>query len=304
MPLIMPDTKDLTSPLFLVRTWEVLSSCATFSLVSSLEYNELNKNTSQGKEFIPFNTFCMFTWCFFFILTLLIHIVSALQFHRLIPVSWKNLIVTVAVLGALMSLGACIFLSSIIVDYKMVSPLSVAAVVCSSLTFLAYFSESYILCTQAKEQRGYMGSMPGILKIFQLWGGCQMSPLVHWVLSMPPTLVPQFPWELWVTIITYAVCTLTCAVTLIVILGDCTGRCLLPFDKCMTGFSLTGVLLYMVSTAICFTEILQLREPGKSIPNKGSQLFILQTFVTSVTLLAYTLDTAFSIKLLCDRGHA
>uniref|UniRef100_A0A665UPD4 MARVEL domain-containing protein n=1 Tax=Echeneis naucrates TaxID=173247 RepID=A0A665UPD4_ECHNA len=290
MPVIVLETKDFTSPLFVVRTWEVLSSCATFSLVASLDSSELSKNSNNVNSF---RIFCMFIWCFFFTLTLLIHILSVIQFHSLIPISWKNLTMTVAVLGALMCLTTSIVFPWIIMDHQILSPCSVAAAVISSLTFLAYTSESYILCNQAHEQRGYMGSMPGLLKLLQLWGGLQMIPLV---VEMLLNGVPS--WQQWVSCLSYSVCIFMSLITLVVILGDLAGRCLLPFDRFLAVFSLIGVLLYMVATVICFTKILQQSK------NNDVELVIMETVVVSITLLAYTVDLAFSIKLLCDRSHA
>ncbi|XP_047189614.1 myeloid-associated differentiation marker-like [Scophthalmus maximus] len=302
MPVIVLEAKDFTSPLFLVRTWEVLSSCTTFSLVASLEPSEFSKNQSHHQHVNTFRIFSMFTWCFFFTLTLLIHILSVIQFHSLIPVSWKNLTMTVAVLGALMCLGASVLFPWIVMDHRVVTPRSVAAAVVSCLTFLAYTAESYVLRTQAHEQRGYMGSTAGLLKIVQLWGGCQVIPLLVEVVCGLPGVVHR--WQVLVTCTAYGVCVLMCVVTLVVILGDFAARCLLPFDKLMAGFSLIGVLFYMVATVICFTEILQLRELGQSAPNKSAELVIMEAVVASITLLAYTMDLAFSIKLLCDRSHA
>lgn len=298
MPVIVLEARDFISPLFLVRTWAVLSSCTTFSLVASLEPSGLIKNQSQLEHLNTFRIFCMFTWCFLFTVTLLIHILNVIQFHSLIPISWKNLTITVAVLGALMCLSASVIFPWIIMDHQSPSAKSVAAAVVSCLTFLAYTSESYILCTQAHEQRGYMGSKPGLLKILQLWGGYQMIPLIFCGL---PSGVKS--WQLWVSGVSYGVCVLMSLVTLVVILGDFAGRCLLPFDRFLAGFSLIGVLLYMVATVICFTKILQLRDLGQPVPNESIQLVIMETVVASITLLAYTVDLAFSIKLLCDRSH-
>lgn len=298
MPVIVLEAKDFISPLFLVRTLEVLSGCATFSLVASLE-PELNKSSSNP-DFNTFKIFCMFTWCFFFVLSLLIHILSVIQFHSLIPVSWKNLTITVAVLGGLMYFTAT-GLYFWIINNKMVSPRPVAAAVTSCLTLLAYAAESYILRTQVHEQRGYMGSLPGILKTIQLWGGCQMIPLVVEVVLGLQSRVHL--WQIWVTSVSYGVCVLMSLVTLVVIVGDLAGRCLLPFDRFLAGFSMIGVLLYMVATVICFTKILQLRDPGQQVSNESLGLVIMETVVASVTLLAYTVDLAFSIKLLCDRSH-
>lgn len=304
MPVIVLEARDFTSPLFLVRTWEVLSGCTTFSLVSLLEPSELNRNTSDHQHLNTFKIFCMFTWCFFFTLTLLIHILSVIQFHSLIPISWKNLTMTVAVLGTLMCFSASVVFPWIVMDHQSALPRPVAAAVASCLTFLAYASESYVLRTQTHEQRGYMGSMPGLLKTLQLWGSCQMIPLVVEVCRQPSGV---HSWQLWVSGVSYGVCVLMSLVTLVVILGDFAGRCLLPFDRFLAGFSLIGVLLYMMATVICFTKILQLRDVGQSstkIPSKSAELVIVETVVASITLLAYTVDLAFSIKLLCDRSHA
>lgn len=297
MPVIVLEARDFASPLFLVRTWEVLSSCVTFSLVASFELNT-RQDSNEFQLVNGFRVFCMFTWCFFFTFTLLIHILSVIQFHSLIPISWKNLTVTVAVLGALMCLSASVVFPWMIMGHQSVWPrnmaAAVAAAVASCLTFLGYTSESYILRTQTHEQRGYMGSMPGLLKILQLWGGCQMILLV---VVHTPLQSEVHSWQLWVSSMSYGVCVFMSLIILVVILGDFAGRCLLPFDRFLAGFSLIGVLLYMVATVICFTKILQLDA-------KGAELVIMETVVASITLLAYTVDLAFNIKLLCDRNHA
>lgn len=297
MPVIVLETRDFTSPMFFVRTWEVLTGCITFSLVASLDKEQLDADHRN-----TFNILCMFTWCFFFSLTLLIHILSLIQFHSLIPISWKNLVITVAVLGALMSFSASVTFPWMVMEHHRLSLHSVAAAVAACLTVLAYTSESYILCTQAHEQRGYMGSMPGLLKTLQLWGGCQMIPLVVEVINALPSLIQA--WQRWVTGVSYGVCLLMSLVTVVVILGDLAGRCPLPFDRFLAGFSLTGVLLYMVATVICFTKILQLKDVRQAFPNRGAELVIIETVVASITMLAYTVDLAFSIKLLCDRSHS
>lgn len=299
MPVIVLEARDFTSSLFLVRTWEVLSGCITFSLVASLELSHDPANVSQLNTF---RTLCMFTWCFFFGITLLIHVISVIQFHSLIPISWKNLTLTVAVLGASMSLSACVYFSWIIMNHQNPTVISVAGAVGSFLTLMAYTSESYILCNQASEQRGYMGSKWGLLKILQLWGGCQMIPLLVEVDGVLPNVVQG--WQRWVSGMCYGVCVLMSLFTLVIILGDLAGRCPLPFKKFLAAFSLIGVLLYMVATVICFTKILQLKEIGQTISSLTLGLVIMETAIASITLLAYTVDLAFSIKLLCDRSQA
>ncbi|TNN37051.1 Myeloid-associated differentiation marker [Liparis tanakae] len=292
MPVIVLEAGAFTSPLFLVRTWEVLSGCTTFSLVASLKQSN-NNSSDHHRHPDTLRIFCMSSWCFFFTLTLLIHALSVLQVHNLVPVSWKNLTVTAAVSGALMSLSAAaVFPCVVVADRQRVTPRLVAAIVASCLTFLAYASESYVLRAQASELRGYMGSMPGLLKVVPVWGGCTLLPLVVEQLCGPQA--PAHDAQLLVYGVMYGVCFLMSLVTLVVILGDFAGRCFLPFDKLLVGFSLIGVLLYALPTVICFIKVL-----GHSL---HPELLILEAVVSSLTLLAYTVDLALSIKLMCCRS--
>ncbi|KAJ0039356.1 hypothetical protein NL108_017116 [Boleophthalmus pectinirostris] len=298
MPVIVLEARDFTSPFFLIRTWIIFSTCTTFSLVASLDSVDLNKNPSH---LLTFKTFCMFIWCFFFSLTLFINILTTIQFHSLLPISWKNFTVTVAVLGALMSLSAAVIHPWLIMDNQTPTPRATAAAVTSCLTFLGYGFESCMLQRQTHDQRGYMGSKPGLLKTVQVWGGCQMIPLIVEAIHDMPSEIHG--WQLWVSVASYTTCLAMSLITLLVILGDFAAQCCLPFDRFLAGFSFMGVFLYMVAAVICFTKLLQLKDPQHNLPQRIVELFIMETVVASITLLAYTVDLAFSIKLLCDRGH-
>lgn len=299
MPVIVLEARDFANPLFVVRMCEVVSGSITIGLVATLKHPESNGVPEQD-HWSAFMILCMFTWGFFFSLTLLIHILSIIQFHNLIPISWKNLSATAAVLGTFMSFSASVFFCWIIMDHRSPSPHSVAAAVASCITVLAYASESYVICIHAGAQRGYMGSASGLLKLLQLWGSCQMLALVVEVVCELPNAVHV--WQRWVSGVSYGICILMSLIMLVVLLGDFAGRCPLPFDRFLSGFSLVGVLLYMLTTVISFTKILHLKELDQ-IQGRSSELVIMETVVSSITLLAYTVDLAFSIKLLCDRSH-
>lgn len=307
MPVIVLEASDLTSPLSLVRMWALLSGCLTFSLVASLVTPELNPDTHQPS----FRILCMFTWCLFFILTLLIHVINVIQFHSLVPISWKNLTVTVAALAALMTFSASVTFPWAVMGHEDVWPRPIAASLASCLTFLAYATEAYLIRTQTQDQNGYMASVPGLLKMLQLWGGCEMIVLV--VEQVRGALVKgtgvglaAVGWQLWVSGAVYALCLLMSLGTVMVVLGDCAGRCPLPFDRLLASFSLTGVLLYVVATILCFTRVLELEKSGQDFTDRktGQTLVVMEAVMTSITLLAYTVDLAFSIKLLRDRSHA
>ncbi|KAJ3615146.1 hypothetical protein NHX12_018714 [Muraenolepis orangiensis] len=320
MPVLALDARDCASPLFLVRMWALLCGCLTFSLVASLEPWQLGntrhhpqhdpqhdpqhnprQDPRQQRRHCTFWIACMFTWCFFFTLTLLIHVLNVIRFYSLLPVSWKNLTVTVAVLGALMTLSASVLFPWMVTEH--LSPRPLAATVASCLTVLAYCGEVWVIRGQSQEHRGYMASLPGILKILQCWGGCQMIPLFVERIAAANAgelHAGEQAWPLWVSVGLYNVCLLMSLASIAVILCDCTGRCPFPFHRLLAGFSLLGVVFYMVTTVLCVTNVLQLY---KQVNTDGSELAIMETVIVSITLLAYTVDFSFSIKQLCERGH-
>ncbi|KAJ8002091.1 hypothetical protein DPEC_G00176200 [Dallia pectoralis] len=304
MPVIVLEPRDLFSSLSLARMCAILFGCLTFSLVASMEESKL----SPLHQMLSFRILCMFTWCLFFALTLLIHVVNVIQFHSLVPISWKNLTVSVAALAALMTLSATLSFPWAVAGHGSVQPCAVAATVSSCLTFAAYVAEAYLIRTQAQDERGYMASVPGLLKVLQLWGGCEMVVLVvEQVQSYLREPVEDTTAMLWVSGTIYVVCLLMSLATVVVVLGDCAGRCPVPFDRLLVCFSLTGVLFYMVATILCFARVLGGRQQGKSPTEEMKMTWavvVMETVVASITLLAYTVDLAFSFKLLRDRSQA
>lgn len=298
MSVLALEARDCTSPLFLVRMWALLCGCLTFSLVASLEHLQL-----RDPHFNTFWIACMFTWCFFFTLTLLIQVLNVIRFHSLLPVSWKNLTVTVAALGALLTLSASVLFPRMVMNPQfLVSSRPLAATVASCLTVLAYCAEVLVIRGQNQEQRGYMASLPGFLKILQCWGGCQMIPLfVERMAEAEELHGREDHWQLWLSVGLYNVCLLLSLVSIAVILCDCTGRCPFPFHRLLASFSLLGVVFYMVATVISVTNVLQLHKHADTTGT--SELVIMETVIVSITLLAYTVDFSFSIKQLCERGH-
>lgn len=282
MPVRLGEASILASPISLVRIGALLSGCLTFSLGASAE---------ERQSFYIFKAFCMATWCLHFIFTLFIFLVEFIQFQSLVPVSWKNLPVAVSALGTLVYLS-----TSVGFPWLLNSPnpekRAIAAIVFSCLTFLAYASETHLIRLQSREQRGYMASPPGLLKVFQVFGGCVMLLLVSYQYQKEK----QESWQFWLSVGIYIFCFLISLSTVMVVIGDCASRCLLPFDRLLLVFSHLGVLLYMVVTVISFTSILHIQDTGKTFE------IVTGSVITCLTLIAYTVDLAFSIKLLCDRS--
>lgn len=300
MSVFVLEAKDCASPLFLVRMWALLCGCLTFSLVATLESGQFRK-TTRGEAFW---VTCMFTWCFFFILTLLIHVLNAIRFHSLLPVSWKNLTITTAAMGALMTLSASVLYFWLIMDCQDQCVRSLVAAIASCLTVLAYCSEVWVIRRQSGEQRGYMASLAGCFKIIQCWGGCQTIPLfVVRMAAEAESREEECAWQLWLSVGLYNVCLLVSLASIMVILCDCAGRCPFPFHRLLAGFSLLGVLFYMVAVVLCVANVLQLRKRLNIAVNRRLELAVLETVIVCITLLSYTVDFSLSIKQLRERGQ-
>lgn len=281
MPVTFGELSTLTTPLSVARFWALLFGCLTFSLAS-------DESASDNSTFHSFHTFCMTCWCCFFILTFLIVAINFIQFHSLLPLSWKNLTATVAALGVLMTMASTFMFSWIIAPR--LGARRVAATVCSFFTSLGYVVELQLIRTQGgQQQRGYMATAPGLLKVLQVFGGC--VALVLLVSQKEDAL------RVGVSAVAYSLCLAASLGTVLVMVGDCAGRCPMPFDRLLAGFSALGVLLFMVATVICITKVLEFQGRDRRAVAPMSE-----TVVASVTLLSYTVDLAFSIKLLCDRN--
>lgn len=162
----------------------------------------------------------------------------------------------------------------------------------SCLTSLAYITELQLIRSQGDgHQRGYMATVPGLLKLLQVFGGCVALVLL--------SIQTEPHWRTCVSAVTYSLCLLPSVGTVLVMILDCAARSPVPFDRLLASFNLLGVIMYTVDTVVCFTRALE-----QHVDNKNQQTLVImsETVMACVTLLAYTVDLAFSVKLLCDRN--
>lgn len=288
MPVILGEVRVLTKPLSGVRILQLLFDCLAFSLAASLEPRSSFKN------------FCMFSWCFFFTLTFLILLVDFVQFQSIIPLSWKNLPITVASLGALMCIGSSAGFPLFMQEDRM-EPKAIGTTVCSCLAFMAYVSEVHLIRLQSREQRGYMASIPGLLKVFQVFSGCAMIFLFSSQCQMP-NFAKETSWLFWFSAANKLLCFLMSLGTTLVVLGDCVSHCPLPFDRLLVSFCSLAVLLYIVVAVECITKILVMPAESVELCDPTRALPFIEMITACLTLLAYMVDLAFSVKLLCDRA--
>ncbi|XP_010086119.1 PREDICTED: myeloid-associated differentiation marker-like protein 2, partial [Pterocles gutturalis] len=149
--------RAVTSWVGIARILAVVLACLAFSLVASTR--------AFGGSY---GTWCMFTWCFCFAVTLLVLLVELLELYPKLPLSWDDFTSAFSMLAALM-----VFTSSVVFPSTFIkSPCSgdkcarqAVATAASCLCFLAYALEvgltrakpclAYIPCPLDKMLVGY-----------------------------------------------------------------------------------------------------------------------------------------------------
>lgn len=89
--MVTLDTRTLTVPVGIVRMLEVVLTCISFSLVASV-----------GHFGSSYWAWCMFTWVFCCLVTLLILIMEFTTLHARVPISWDDFTTAFAMLSTLM----------------------------------------------------------------------------------------------------------------------------------------------------------------------------------------------------------
>lgn len=89
--MVTLDFRTLTVPVGIVRILEVIFTCISFSLVASVGYTT-----------ISFWIWCMFTWCFCFLITLLILLLEFFAVSAKLPISWDDFTTAYAMLATLL----------------------------------------------------------------------------------------------------------------------------------------------------------------------------------------------------------
>ncbi|KAM3598048.1 uncharacterized protein V6R79_012767 [Siganus canaliculatus] len=128
------DIKALTSPVGIVRIFEVILNCITFGLVVSI-----------GTTNIALWVWPVFTWCFCFSITFVILVLEFTQLNAKLPISWEDFTTAYAMMATLMMLSSSIIYPKL---FATVFNKAIGATVTSILAFILYAVE--VVLTRAK----------------------------------------------------------------------------------------------------------------------------------------------------------
>lgn len=283
--MVTVNLRALTSWVGIARLFAVVLSCLAFSLVAS-----------TGNFEGPYGTWCMFTWCFCFIVTLLVLVLEVLELYPKLPLSWDDFTSAFSMLAALM-----VFTTSVVFPSTFISsPCSnsecarqAVATTASCLCFLAYALEVGLTRAKPGDVSSFLSTVPGLLKVFEAYVACLIFSLLD---------IQGFKAGLQWCVAVYSICFIVTFLIIIFTIGRCLANMPCPLEKMLVGYNALALVMYITATVLWPLYSFS----GKSRPNpcnrecRSRQLGI--TFLTIFNLIAYLVDLVYSTRMVFIRA--
>ncbi|XP_061740223.1 myeloid-associated differentiation marker homolog [Nerophis ophidion] len=280
--MVTVDTKALTSPVGIVRILEVVFTCISFSLVASF----LHSTDS-------FWTWCMFTWCFCFAVTIQILLLNFFSLGPRLPISWEDFTTAFAMLATLMLLSTSIIYATLFTCSS--CPKQIAASVTSFLAFILYAVEVGLTRARPGEISGFLATVPGLLKVLEAYVACIIFVCLQYIGYQ------AFPGLQWCVAV-YSICFIFAVVIIICTICRLLALFPAPFDKVLIVCNVLAVLMYITAVVLWPFYILK-DNPRPSICDLFPtscvwNLYVVVTVLTCINLIAYIVDTYYSFRLV------
>ncbi|NXE43488.1 MYADM protein, partial [Ptilorrhoa leucosticta] len=286
MAVATVNLRALTSWVGIARLFAVVLSCLAFSLVAS-----------TGHFGGPYGTWCMFTWCFCFAVTLLVLLLELLELYPLLPLSWDDFTSAFSMLAALM-----VFTSSVVFPATFISsPCSsnqcarqAVATTASCLCFLAYAVEVALTRAKPGDISSFLSTVPGLLKVFEAYVACLIFSLLDRYNGEPGLM--------WCVAV-YSICFIITLLIIIFTIGRCLTYIPCPLEKMLVGYNFLALLMYLTATVLW--PLYSFR--GRSRPDPCGRncwwdKHLGVTFLTIFNLIAYLVDLVYSTRMVFVRA--
>uniref|UniRef100_A0A8C9F6S8 MARVEL domain-containing protein n=1 Tax=Pavo cristatus TaxID=9049 RepID=A0A8C9F6S8_PAVCR len=276
----------VTSWVGIARLFAVLLSCLSFSLVAS-----------TGHFSGPYGTWCMFSWCFCFAVTLLVLLLELLELPPKLPVSWDDLTAAFAMLAALM-----VFTSSVVFPSTFISSpcrgalcaRQAGATAMSCLCFLAYALEVGLTRARPGDISSFLSTVPGLLKVFEAYVACLIFSLLDYY-----STYAGLQW----CVAVYSICFIITLLIILLTIGRCLSYMPCPLEKVLVAYNALALLMYL--TAVIVWPLYSFN--GRSRPNPcGTNCWwnksLGVTFLTIFNFFAYLVDLVYSTRMVFIRA--
>ncbi|XP_044538031.1 myeloid-associated differentiation marker-like [Gracilinanus agilis] len=280
MPELTLVPRALVSLVGLLRLLQVVLCCVTFSLAAS--------GPSLGS---PFGVWCLCSWCLCFLLSLAILVLELLGLGPQLPLSWEDFTSAAAMLATLLTFTASIMYPSIFVPEAPSGWSHTAAATATALScvcFVTYAVEVGLTRARPGQLRGFLSTVPGLLKVFEAYVACVILALVD--VDHMYAENPGCQWCMAVFCLCFGMALLIIGLTI----GQCLGSLPWPVDRVLVALTGFASLLYL-SAAITW-PIFIFKSPRSR--GRWKSAAVGATVLTYVNLLAYAADLFFSSRMV------
>ncbi|XP_029363873.1 myeloid-associated differentiation marker-like [Echeneis naucrates] len=268
--------RSLTQPVGIMRILAVIVTCMSFVLVATV-----------GPKTSSYWAWCMFTWVFCFVSTLLILILEFANIHIKVLFAWDDITVAFAILASLMCFSTSIIYPTLFTCNT--CHLEIGASVVSWLCFGAYASEVALRFLRPSGQsNGFLSTLPGIMKLLETFIACLIFT------SLETSQYFNFPGLQWCVAV-YSLCFSICIIIILLSIGQMSSSFPFSYDKLVTFYNILAAVLYGTTMVIWPLYSLSKSNCGHQC-SKDKRMVV--TFMTIFNFIVYTLDTIYSIRLV------
>lgn len=282
--MIRVDLRALTQPVGILRILAAILTCISFSLVASVGYD-----TSS------YWSWCMFIWCFCFILSLFIILMEFTTMHTKAPFGWEDFTTAFGMLASLMIFTASIIYPSFFTCKGQTSSgpkcdRQIGATVLSWVCFLVYIGE--VVLTRLKPQGeniGFLSTLPGNMKMLETFIPCIIFTSMDKIMY---SKTPELEW----CVSVYSLCFIFAIVIIVISTAQLTSYSPIAFEKVVIVYNIMATLMYM--SAMVLWPLYSLRNK----PPQRDKLVVI-TIMTVFNTIVYILDSAYSIYIVFSVGR-
>ncbi|NXL51799.1 MYADM protein, partial [Podilymbus podiceps] len=286
MAVATVNLRAVTSWVGIARLFAVVLSCLAFSLVAS-----------TGNFSGSYGTWCMFTWCFCFTMTLLVLLLELLELYPKLPLSWDDFTSAFSMLAALMVFTTSVVFPSIFIS----SPCSsstcarqAVATTASCLCFLAYALEVGLTRAKPGDISSFLSTVPGLLKVFEAYVACL-------IFSLLDTYGSEAGLQWCVAV--YSICFVVTLLIIIFTIGRCLTYIPCPLEKMLVGYNALALVMYITATILWPLYSFNGRtRPDHCGRNCSWDKHLGVTFLTIFNLIAYLVDLVYSTRMVFIRA--
>lgn len=276
--MVRVDFHSVTKPVGILRTIAAILTCLTFILVATV-----------GHSSSSYWAWCMFTWCFCFFITFLILILEFTTLYTKLPVAWDDFTAAFAMLATLMCLASSI-IYPVFFTCKTCHR-QIGASVVSWVCFGVYTGEVVLTYLRPRGQTiGFLSTIPGIMKMLEAFVAC----LTFTSLESSQFHSPGLKW----CVSVYSLCFIFTLVIILLTIGQLTLLFPFSFDKLVVIHNILAAVMYLTAMVIWPLYSFQNNSGSSVCGSLCRDKLIVVTFMTVINSIVYTLDSAYSLRLV------